>query len=108
MEPGAWPAATSSFQLLLYFVTDARPKIRKRACSSVIDVLAAAQTCPANLAAASEAVLACEAAGGQEGMSEGCCVFALLFDVCGHMYECVTCGPVECTRRVGRNERTRL
>lgn len=60
VEPGAWPSASLSFQLLLSFITDARPKIRKRATSSVTDVLAAVQGCPANLAAASEAVLAGE------------------------------------------------
>jgi len=57
VEPGSWHAASVGFQLLLSFNTDARPKIRKRATSSVIDMLAAAQTCPGNLAAASEAVL---------------------------------------------------
>jgi hypothetical protein len=60
VEPGAWPAASLSFQQLLSFTLDARPKIRKRATSSVTDVLAAVQGCPANLAAASEAVLASE------------------------------------------------
>lgn len=60
VEPGAWPSASVSFQLLLSFITDARPKIRKRATSSVTEVLAAVQGCPANLAAASEAVLARE------------------------------------------------
>jgi hypothetical protein len=80
VEPGAWPAASVSFQLLLSFVTDVRPKIRKRACSSVTDVLAAAQTCPTNLAAASEAVLACEA--WEDGGGLLCAVlFAVLLAV---------------------------
>jgi hypothetical protein len=28
VEPGAWPAAAPGFQLLLSFLTDARPKVR--------------------------------------------------------------------------------
>lgn len=60
VEPGSWHAASVGFQLLLSFITDARPKIRKRATSSVTDMLAAAQTCPGNLTAASEAVLTCK------------------------------------------------
>ncbi|WIA32410.1 hypothetical protein OEZ86_003236 [Tetradesmus obliquus] len=58
VEPGAWPAAAPGFQLLLSFLTDARPKVRKRAQSSVSEVLAALQGSPASLAAASEAIVA--------------------------------------------------
>lgn len=60
VEPGAWTTASVGFQLLLSFVTDARPKIRKRATASVTELLAGVQSCPASLAAASESVLACK------------------------------------------------
>lgn len=62
VEPGAWLAAVPGFQLLLSFLTDARPKVRKRAQSSVTDILAALQSNPATLAAASDAVVAGEGA----------------------------------------------
>jgi hypothetical protein len=60
VEPAAWTTASVGFQLLLLFVTDARPKIRKRATASVTELLAGVQSCPASLTAASESVLACE------------------------------------------------
>eukprot|EP00879_Flechtneria_rotunda_P018341 GHRR01019238.1.p1 GENE.GHRR01019238.1~~GHRR01019238.1.p1 ORF type:complete len:243 (+),score=93.56 GHRR01019238.1:96-824(+) len=58
VEPGAWHAASRTFQLLLSFATDNRPKVRKRAQASTGDVLAALQNSPQNLAAASEAIVA--------------------------------------------------
>lgn len=73
VEPGAWPAASLSFQQLLSFTLDARPKIRKRATSSVTDVLASVQGCPANLAAASEAVLSSECRLHSWGVIDGAC-----------------------------------
>ncbi|KAF8071289.1 uhpC [Scenedesmus sp. PABB004] len=57
-EPGAWHAAAPGWQLLLGFLTDARPKVRRRALASMSDVLAALQGSPASLAPASEAVVA--------------------------------------------------
>eukprot|EP00878_Enallax_costatus_P036532 GHUV01041032.1.p1 GENE.GHUV01041032.1~~GHUV01041032.1.p1 ORF type:complete len:246 (+),score=51.10 GHUV01041032.1:709-1446(+) len=63
VEPGAWHAAVPGFQLLLSFLTDARPKVRKRAQSSLTDILAALQNTHGTLASASEAVVACEFRG---------------------------------------------
>jgi ribosomal RNA-processing protein 12 len=62
-EPGAWPSAQPSFQLLLAHLTDSRPKVRKRAQGSVTEVLAALQHQPAVLKLASDAVAAVTRAG---------------------------------------------
>jgi hypothetical protein len=47
MEPGEWPAAVKSFNLLVRLVLDGRPKVRKAAQSSLLEVLATIQRTPA-------------------------------------------------------------
>jgi hypothetical protein len=65
MDPTNWPAAAAPWALLLSFLTDARPKVRKRAAASAEEVLAALQGTPA-LAPASEALAAGGRAGGAQ------------------------------------------
>lgn len=55
-DPRDWPAAAPAFGLLLSLAMDARPKVRRRAQSGLLEVLAALQGTPA-LAPASAAVL---------------------------------------------------
>ena len=55
-QPDAWAAAAPAWQLLLGFLTDARPKVRRRAVSSCLEVLAAAQASPQLLALESDAL----------------------------------------------------
>ncbi|KIY94702.1 hypothetical protein MNEG_13261 [Monoraphidium neglectum] len=55
-EPGSWAAAAPAWQLLLGFLTDGRPKVRRRAVASCLEVLAAAQTSPQLLGLESEAL----------------------------------------------------
>lgn len=43
LDPEDWPAASQPFTLLLRFCIDARPKVRRRAQSGLVDVLAALQ-----------------------------------------------------------------
>ena len=43
LDPADWPSATQPFTLLLRFCIDARPKVRRRAQSGLVDVLAAVQ-----------------------------------------------------------------
>lgn len=52
-----WLAAAPSFNLLLNFALDTRPKVRKAAQSGLVDVLAGLQPHPAVLAQASDAVV---------------------------------------------------
>ena len=61
LDPGNWPLAARPFQVLLAYVLDLRPKVRKRAQSSLQAVLAAIQATPA-IGAASDSVLKCEPA----------------------------------------------
>ncbi|DBA66455.1 TPA: hypothetical protein ACH3X2_002431 [Trebouxia sp. C0005] len=56
VNPTEWAPALRPFTLLLRYSTDARPKVRKRAQYSLVDVLAALQGTPA-LQGASDAVL---------------------------------------------------
>ena len=56
VTPTEWAPAIRPFTTLLRYSTDARPKVRKRAQSSLVDVLAALQGTPA-LQGASDAVL---------------------------------------------------
>lgn len=56
VRPTEWAPALRPFTLLLQYSTDARPKVRKRAQYSLVDVLAALQGTPA-LQGASDAVL---------------------------------------------------
>ncbi|KAK9818389.1 hypothetical protein WJX72_011834 [[Myrmecia] bisecta] len=56
LDPHDWPAAARPFTTLLSFCTDSRPKVRKRAQSGLVDVLAAIQSTPA-LAQASDAIV---------------------------------------------------
>ncbi|GFR52360.1 hypothetical protein Agub_g14918 [Astrephomene gubernaculifera] len=59
-DPAAWLAAVPAFNQLLTFLTDARPKVRKRASGGLVEVLAGLQRSAA-LGAASELVLkACQ------------------------------------------------
>lgn len=55
LDPGHWPSAVAPFALLLSFVLDNRPKVRKRAHQGVVEVLAAVRPTPA-LGHASEAI----------------------------------------------------
>lgn len=43
LDPADWPAASQPFTVLLRFCIDARPKVRRRAQSGLVDVLAALQ-----------------------------------------------------------------
>ena len=61
VTPTEWAPALRPYTTLLRYSTDARPKVRKRAQSSLVDVLAALQGTPA-LQGASEAVLKGESA----------------------------------------------
>jgi ribosomal RNA-processing protein 12 len=56
LDPANWAAALAPYSLLLAFTTDARPKVRKRAQASLVEVLAAARGGPA-AGATSEALL---------------------------------------------------
>lgn len=56
VNPAEWAPALRPFTLLLRYSTDARPKVRKRAQYSLVDVLAALQGSPA-LQGANDAVL---------------------------------------------------
>ena len=47
VSPTEWAPALRPFTLLLRYSTDVRPKVRKRAQSSLVDVLAALQGAPA-------------------------------------------------------------
>lgn len=62
-DPGAWHAAAPGLNLVLAFLTDGRPKVRRRAQTAAAEALTAIQDSPAALAAASEAVVACEQCG---------------------------------------------
>ncbi|PNW69821.1 hypothetical protein CHLRE_19g751197v5 [Chlamydomonas reinhardtii] len=53
----SWLAAVPGFNALLVFVTDARPKVRKRAVGGLVEVLAGLQRAPGALAPASDLVL---------------------------------------------------
>jgi hypothetical protein len=66
-DPASWAAAAPAWQLLLGFLTDARPKVRRRAVASAVEVLAAAQAAPQLLALQSEAVAQRERRGGGTG-----------------------------------------
>mmetsp|Transcript_19672 Transcript_19672/g.54892 ORF Transcript_19672/g.54892 Transcript_19672/m.54892 type:complete len:1497 (+) Transcript_19672:183-4673(+) len=55
MHHDSWLAAAPAFGLLVSFLTDARPKVRKRAQACVVEVLAGLQASPA-LVPASEAI----------------------------------------------------
>ena len=57
MGPSDWPAMSRGFSLTLAACLDHQPKLRKRAQSGVVDVLAALQSMPTALGPASEAVL---------------------------------------------------
>ncbi|KAG2487102.1 hypothetical protein HYH03_014215 [Edaphochlamys debaryana] len=46
-DPAAWLAAVPAFNQMLTFVTDNRPKVRKRAVGGLVEVLAALQRSPA-------------------------------------------------------------
>ena len=56
VNPAEWAPALRAFTLLLQYSTDGRPKVRKRAQYSLVDVLAALQATAA-LPGASDAVL---------------------------------------------------
>lgn len=56
VNPAEWAPALRPFTLLLQYSTDGRPKVRKRAQYSLVDVLAALQGTAA-LQGASDAVL---------------------------------------------------
>ena len=56
LDPGNWPLAARPFQVLLAYVLDLRPKVRKRAQSGVQAVFATIQATPA-IGAASDTVL---------------------------------------------------
>ena len=57
MGPTDWPALSRGFGLVLTTCLDHQPKLRKKAQSGLVDILAALQTMPTALAPASEAVL---------------------------------------------------
>ncbi|KAG2424708.1 hypothetical protein HXX76_014284 [Chlamydomonas incerta] len=56
-DPGSWLAAVPGLNTLLAFVTDGRPKVRKRAVLGLVEVLAGLQRSPGALGPASELVL---------------------------------------------------
>ncbi len=74
LDPSNWPAAAAPFNLLLTFLADQRPKVRKRAHTGLVEVLAALQGGPA-LAPASEALArgahGCGGGGGRGGVGWG-------------------------------------
>ena len=56
VDPANWPAAVRPFTALLQHCADPRPKVRRRAQTGLVDVLAALQRSP-SLPDASSAVL---------------------------------------------------
>lgn len=57
MGPTDWPALSRGFGIIITTCLDHQPKLRKKAQSGLVDILAALQTVPTALAPASEAVL---------------------------------------------------
>jgi len=60
VDAANWAAAAPAWQLLLSFTTDARPKVRRRAVSACVEILASAQFLPPLLAQQSEVLAQCE------------------------------------------------
>jgi len=78
VNPTEWAPALRPFTLLLRYSTDARPKVRKRAQYSLVDVLAALQGTPA-LQGASDAVLKGELAPATHA---GRCAYVTCYTTC--------------------------